>query len=310
MKKKGKGQIISLLMLLLATVIWGAAFVAQQAGTVLPFFTFNSSRSLIAAAVLLPAALFSRNRDRKEGRHYSTKVQVTGGIVCGILLAVATTCQQAGMTVNAGDPANVSKAGFITALYIVIVPILGIFFGHRPGWPHWIGVCMAGAGLYMLSVSGGFAVAPGDLLLMGCALAFSFHILILSRIANRVNGMLLSFTQFLVTGVLTGIGALIFDRASWSDILGVIWPLLYMGVVSSGVAYTLQIFAQKALDPTVATLVMSLESVFAALFGFLLLNETLTPRELAGCCLVFGAVLLAQFADPIKAFLEKKFKRQ
>ena len=213
-----------------------------------------------------------------------------------VLLGSGSLLQQAGIQFT-----TAGKAGFLTALYIVIVPVLGIFLGRRPGAKVWIGVMIALVGAYLLSVTtgeaGGLAIGPGDLLVLLSAVFFSLHILTVDRVAGQLDGVALSCVQFFVAGVLSTVLALFLEKPDFSGLLQAWGPLLYTGVLSSGVAYTLQILGQQRVQPTVASLILSLESVFAAVAGWIVLQEPLSPREIAGCVLVFAAVVLAQLPD-------------
>lgn len=287
----------------LAAFIWGTAFVAQSVGMdYLGPCTFNAARSFIGGAALLPVIFVSsRWKKRRAGEGVKgqpgpfwrkNKALLLGGGLCGILLGVASLLQQAGIsTVTPG------KAGFLTALYIVLVPILGLFAGKYPGWKVWVAVAAALAGIWCLSVRGDFSIAPGDLLVIASALFFSFHILVVDRFSPFVDGVQLSCLQFFVAGLLSTAAALLWETPEWEKMLAAWGPLLYTGVLSSGVAYTLQILGQKTTRPTVASLILSLESVFAALAGWVVLREPLSPKELFGCAMVFGAVILAQLPD-------------
>lgn len=291
------------LLLALAAFIWGTAFVAQSVGMdYLGPCTFNAARSFIGGVALLPAAFVSsRWRKRKAGESgekqsslfwQRNKTLLLGGGLCGVLLGVASLLQQAGIsTVTPG------KAGFLTALYIVLVPILGLFIGKFPGWKVWVAAAVALAGIWCLSVRGDFSIAPGDLMVIASALFFSFHILAVDKFSSSADGVCLSCIQFFVAGTLSAAVALLWETPHWGELLAAWGPLLYTGVLSSGVAYTLQILGQKTTSPTVASLILSLESVFAALAGWVVLGEPLSPKELFGCALVFGAVILAQLPD-------------
>ena len=283
------------LMLLLAATIWGVAFVAQSIGMeYVGAFTFNSVRSLIGAAVLLPVIwLFNRNRSDSvqtaEEKKASRKVLITGGIFCGILLCLATNFQQFGIKYT-----TVGKAGFITACYIVIVPILGIFLKKKCSPFIWAAVLLALCGLYLLCIKDGFSIGKGDILVLICAFLFSLHILTIDYFSPKTDGVKLSCIQFLVSGILSGIPALILEDPSLSSILTAWMPILYAGALSSGVAYTLQIIGQKDMNPTVASLILSLESCISVLAGWLILGQKLSSRELFGCLIMFGAIILAQ----------------
>lgn len=280
-------------MLALAAFIWGTAFVAQSMGMDhLGPCTFNAVRSFIGCLVLLPAAalLVRRDRKRQSAGRDSLAPLFLGGAVCGVLLGAASLLQQTALqTVSSG------KAGFLTALYIVLVPVLGCFLGRRPDGRAWAAVGLALVGTWLLSVqSGSFSIAAGDLLLMGCALLFSVHILVVDHFSPHVNGVALSCIQFLVAGLLSTGAAFLWETPRAGDILLSWGPLLYTGVLSSGVAYTLQILGQKTTPPAAASLLLSLESVFAALAGWAVLGDLLSLRELLGCGLVFLAVILSQ----------------
>ncbi len=222
----------------------------------------------------------------KASRH----ILLIGGLCCGIALAVSSGFQQIGVANT-----TVGKAGFITALYIVIVPLLGIFLGKKVGALVWGGVGLAVIGMYLLCITEGFSISLGDLLVLICAVGFAVHILVIDHFSPKVDGVRMSCIQFFVCAVLSSIPMFIFETPSFSAILSAAMPILYTGVMSSGVAYTLQIVAQKDTDPTLASLLLSLESVFAVLAGWILLREGLSHRELLGCALVFAAVILAQW---------------
>lgn len=282
-------------MLMLTALIWGTAFVAQSVGMdYLGPCAFTATRNFIGCVALLPViALASRLRSGAQPEEAAPapgkKALFGWGAACGLLLGGATLLQQAGM-----QTASAGKAGFLTALYIVIVPVLGIFLGRRPGLKVWMGVVLALVGAYLLSVKGGAGIASGDLLVIASAVVFSLHILVIDSVPAGVDGVRLSCVQFLVAGVFALVLALFLETFTWRDILSAWVPLLYTGVVSSGVGYTLQILGQRTVNPTVASLILSLESVFAALAGWAILGQALSLRELFGCALVFVAVILAQ----------------
>ena len=294
-------------MLFLAALIWGFAFVAQSAGMeyVGPF-TFNAVRCVIGSLVLVPVALFYKPEESNgDGTKKSTRVEdetvkgswfsrnktlLLGGVSCGVFLGVATNLQQIGIMTT-----SVGKAGFLTALYIVLVPIAGLFFKKKCPATVWIGVVCSFAGLYLLCMTGGsFSLATGDLLLLGCAVVFTGHILVIDYFAPKVNGVWMSCIQFLTAGIISAIPMLFTETPTWEGIFAAKLPILYAGVMSCGVAYTLQILGQKNYNPTVAVLILSLESCFSVLGGFLILHETLSARELCGCALMFAAIILAQ----------------
>lgn len=280
------GQMRNSLLLLLTAFIWGAAFVAQSVGgEAVGCFTFNGVRSLIGALVLLPV-IWLMDAKKKEDQ----KTLITGGICCGVMLCIASNFQQFGISFT-----TVGKAGFITAMYILIVPILGLFMKKKPGLQVWLGVVLAMMGLYLLCMtSESFSLSKGDFLVLICAGFFSLHILIIDYFSPKVDGVRMSCIQFLVCGILSMVMAFIFETPEFSAILSGWLPILYAGVLSCGVAYTLQIVGQKNMDPTVASLILSLESVFSVLAGWLILNQTLSLRELSGCVLMFLAIILAQ----------------
>ena len=282
------------LLLTLTALIWGTAFVAQSLGMdYLGPFTFNGVRNFVAAVGLLPVIAFLRRRQGKaEARGAAANGRKTlwvGGVLCGLALGVASSLQQIGIQFT-----TVGKAGFLTALYIVIVPLLGLLLKKRVALPVWVSVVIAAAGTYLLSIQEDFTIAAGDLFVILCAVCFSVHILLVDRFSPSVNGVELSCIQFLVVGVFSTIVAFLVETPNVQDILRSWGPILYTGLISSGVGYTLQILGQKDTPPAVASLIMSLESVFAALSGWLLLGQGMTGREAVGCALVFAAVVLAQ----------------
>ena len=290
MKRRSTNNIL----LALTALIWGSAFVAQSVGMdYLGPFTFNSVRSFLGGAVLLPVIFFLRRQREKSGEGKAAsgdrKTLVIGGICCGTALAAASSLQQIGLVYT-----SAGKAGFITALYILIVPVLGLFFGRRAGMKVWIGVALAVAGMYFLCITDGFSISKGDFLVFLCAVIFSVHILVIDHFAPKVDGVSLSCLQFFVCGILCAVPMLAQEQPRFGEILEAWMPLAYAGVLSCGVAYTLQVIAQKNTDPTVASLLLSLESVFSVLTGWVILGERLSGRELFGCALVFAAVVLAQ----------------
>ena len=333
MSKRIKGNI----MLFLTALIWGTAFVAQSTGMdyVGPF-TYNGVRNMIAAIVLIPIIRvfdqMKRNsslspvslkadadgKESLEGNAFPTaslisanRLSLRYGAACGIFLFIASSLQQCGISMT-----TAGKAGFITALYIIIVPVLGIFLKKKISPVIWLCVVIAIIGFYLLCIKEGFSISTGDLLVLCCAFFFSLHILVIDHF-NRgtVDGVRMSQAQFLTVAILSVPFILLQEMPPmeisysaphllqtnvWAALLQNIWsarlPILYAAVMSSGVAYTLQILGQRYTDPTTATLLMSLESVFAALSGWLILHEHLSIRELAGCTLVFAAVLMAQLA--------------
>ncbi len=288
------------LLLLLTALIWGVAFVAQSvgAGYVGPF-TFNCARSVLGGLVLLPVILIldKVGITRKPQTKAEKKTLMIGGICCGAALAVASAFQQLGVART-----TVGKAGFITALYILIVPLLGwLFLKKKVGKLVWIGVGLALVGMYLLCMTEDFSISFGDLLVLICAFCFSIHILIIDHFSPKTDGVRLSCIQFFTAAVISGILMLLFEQPDLSAILSAWMPIAYAGIMSSGVAYTLQVGAQRDTDPTVASMLMSLESVFALLAGWVLLNQALSVKEMCGAVLVFCAIILAQLPEKRKA---------
>ena len=285
------------ILLVLTALIWGCAFVAQSVGMdyVGPF-TFNMARFLIGAIVLLPVIWFM-DRQRKTGAEKGAgqKTLIIGGICCGIALAVASTLQQWGILFT-----TVGKAGFITAMYIVIVPLLGIFIGKKVR-PLIIGcVAIAVVGFYFLCMTESLCLGLGDFLVLLCAIAFSIHILVIDHFSPKVDGVKMSAIQFLTAAIISAVPTLLWEQPVFTEILQAWQPVLYAGVMSCGVAYTLQIIAQKNADPTVASLLLSLESVFSVLAGWVLLGQGLSLKELFGCVLIFCAIILSQLPEKKK----------
>ncbi len=281
------------LLLLLTAMIWGAAFVAQSVGMdyVEPF-AFQAARSLLGCLTLLPAiAVLDRKNGPPSRTHTPQERRVLwrGGILCGLLLFAASNLQQFGLCYT-----SAGKAGFITAMYIVLVPIAGLFFRRRAGATVWVGVLLAACGLYLLCVTDGFSIGMGDILVFLCSIVFTAHILVIDHFSPHVDGVRMSCIQFFVTAVLSAVCSLIFESTTIDALLTCWLPIAYAGILSCGVGYTLQIIGQKYTTPTVASLLMSLESVFAVVFGGLLLHEQLSPREWIGCVLMLAAIILAQ----------------
>lgn len=282
---------------ILAATIWGTAFVFQSvsADRIGPF-SFNAIRGVIAAAMLAIVCLIAgrlRARGILPQKPRDCKQLLLGGICCGVALAVAANLQQMGLSdVSAG------KCGFITAMYIVIVPVLGLFLRRRVTPLVWCSVALAVAGLYFLCIDGAFSIGKGDLYVLLCALVFSIHILLIDHFTQTVDGIELSCVQFVVLTVLSGIAALLTETVSWADIKSCMGAFLYVGILSGGVAYTLQILAQKGSNPTVVSLLLSLESVIATISGAIILGDRMSGREYLGCALMMVAVVLAQLPMP------------
>nr|WP_251388475.1 DMT family transporter [Mediterraneibacter agrestimuris] len=296
-----KLQLRNSFLLLLTAAIWGVAFVAQSVGMdyVGPF-TFNMIRSVIGGIVLIPCIFLLDKISPKEKKELSAKEQkkerktlLTGGICCGILLAFATNFQQIGIQYT-----TVGRAGFITACYIIIVPLIGItFFKKKCRSTIWLAVILALVGLYLLCITEEFSIGYGDFLVLICSFLFSLHILVIDYFSPLVDGVKMSCIQFFVCGIVSGIPALFTETIVWTNVLQAWMPVLYAGVMSCGVAYTLQIVGQKNMNPTVASLILSLESCIAVLAGWIILGESLTSREVKGCILMFAAIVLAQMPE-------------
>lgn len=278
------------LLLLVAAVIWGVAFVAQSVGMdyVQPF-TFNGVRNLLGALVLLPVIYGMSGKKEVAGEKKESKTLWIGGIMCGMCLCVASSLQQIGIQYT-----TAGKAGFLTAMYIIIVPVIGLFLKKKCSPFVGVSIVLATVGLYFLSIKEGFQIEKGDIYVILCAVVFSIHILVIDYYAPKCNGVKLACIQFLVCGVLCSVIALVVEEPSLGGILAAWLPIMYAGVMSCGVAYTLQIIAQKGMNPTVASLILSLESVISVLAGWLLLHQTLSAREMIGCVIMFAAIILAQ----------------
>lgn len=281
---------------ILAALIWGISFVAQDmCAGILDAFTINATRSFIAFFVLILIYKFfkavrkKQNPDAEEEKP-DRKMVLLGGLCCGAALAISVNLQQAG--INAGTDAG--KAAFITALYVVMVPVLGLFFKRKLSLSVWIAVILAVVALYLLCIKDNLTFASGDLLILCCGFCFAVQILAVDYFVRFVDGVLLSCSQFFFCGIFSLICALIWGTSTISGIIECIWPILYLGVFSCGVAYTLQIVSQKGSNPTVVTILFSLESVFAVIFAAIILNERMSVREYCGCILMFIAVIIAQ----------------
>ena len=294
------------LILVTAALIWGLAFVAQSgAASLVPPFIFNALRSFIGAAALYIFNLFINRKDgmkffpeQKQDKIYFYKA----ALVCGICLAISINFQQFGIAVYPKGVASEARAGFITALYVILVPIFSVFLRKRISMSVWMGVIIAMAGIYLLCFSGGIGgIYLGDILIFACAISFSLHIMAVDNFLEKTGGIKLSIMQFCVAGGISLLLSLIFElnEIVFSNILSATPSILYLGLMSSGVAYTLQIVGQKYAEPAVASISMSLESVFAALGGWIISGNVLSGRELFGCSLVFAAIIIAQL-PPIK----------
>ena len=287
------------LILVLTAMIWGSAFVAQDdAGARLPAsFLISAARFTIGIAILIPVFFISSQKKNNGSpeRRAELKRSVKAGLICGAALFAATICQQFGITGGTDS----GKAGFITAMYCVLVPLGGVFLHKKISPLTWIAVTISPVGLYLLCIKpGGFSFIPSDLWVLASALLFTVQILAIDHFAGDCDGLLFSMTEFSVVAIVSWICALIFETGYIPQI-GLVWhDILYLGIMSCGVAYTLQIFAQRDTNPAVASIIMSLEAVFALLFGALILSQIPTGRELAGCAVMLAAVILSQFPQP------------
>lgn len=281
-------------LLLLAAFIWGIAFVAQSVGMEhLGPFSFGMARFFLGSIVLLPLVVFRRRQNRKKGiKAAGKKITWMAGICCGLALGVATSFQQMGLKYT-----TVGKAGFITTLYIIIVPIFGVFLKKKVRGRVWICAGIAAVGMYLLCMSESLHIGKGDLLVFVCAILFSIHILVIDYFSPLADGVEISCIQFLTAGVFSLVMMLLFEHPQITDFMVSWLPIAYAGIMSSGVAYTLQIIGQKDMDPTAASLLLSMESTFSVLAGWVILNQKLTLRELAGCALMFIAVILVQLPE-------------
>ena len=304
-----KNKLTSPLLLLLAAMLWGFAFAAQDAASGVPAFALGMSRSILGCIFLLPfIAVFDKIRGgnrrlvSKKGVDF-TKEELLGGALCGVILAAASAFQQLG--INGGTDGG--KAGFITAIYVILVPIYALAIKKKAGINIWISVVISVVGFYLLCISEDLSVVPSDMLVLISSLLFPLHILFIDYFSPRVDGIRLSCIQFLTASVLNAILALIFEGGLHLDLVGAsILPVVYLGIVSSGIAYTLQIIGQKGVNPSAASIILSLESVFGIIGTALFLGKTLSMREYLGCFIVLIAVILSQI-DPatIKNFVRK-----
>ncbi|MCK5838867.1 MAG: DMT family transporter [Bacteroidales bacterium] len=288
-------------LLLLASVIWGIAFVAQRKGMeYIGPFTYNGIRFALGGGVLMVFIWF---RDKWNNNPAVTlspdhrKILIKGGIIAGLLVFGGASLQQVGLVYT-----SAGNAGFITGLYVVIVPILGLLFKHKPGFGVWIGAFLAVVGMYFLSVTGRFNISKGDLFVFACSFFFAAHVLYIGFISRHVNVLKLAVFQYIVCSVLSLLVAVVFETIQWQSIVDATIPILYGGLLSVGIAYTLPIIAQKKAPPAHAAIILSMEAVFAVIAGWLILNEILTVRGIIGCGLMLAGMLLAQ----LQAFMIKK----
>lgn len=297
-------QLRNTLLLMGASFIWGTAFVAQSVGADhMGPYSFLAGRSWLACVFLLGLMAVLRkagktNSAAEPGFWQNRKVLVKGGTCCGIALFAASAAQQMGIGTT-----STAKAGFMTALYVVLVPVFGVFFGRRPGVKLWCCVAASVVGLYLLCLAGHdtLSLTGGEWMLLGCAFLFCLQIMLVDHFSPQLDGIQLSFVEFFTVSVLSTVFMLLFEHPTVEQFRLAAVSIAYCGIMSSGVAYTLQIVGQKALDPTIASLAMCLESVFSALGGWVLLHQSLSPREGVGCVLIFAAVVLAQLPAPQRA---------
>ena len=297
-----KEKIRNSILLLLTAVIWGTAFVAQSVGMdYIGPFTFNAARFLIGGTVLIPLIVYRSKKNpllknqTLEEKRKNQKTAWIGGVCCGIALCGASLLQQMGI-----QHTTVGKAGFITTLYIIIVPLIELFFGKKFAKKIWLGAVMAVIGLYLLCINENFSIGKGDFLILVCAILFAIHILIIDHFSPKADGVVLSAIQFFVSGFISVIGAILVENPNPAAMLDAIVPILYAGVMSCGVAYTLQVIGQKNISPTVASMILSLESVISVLAGWIILGEALSAKEIVGCVIVFMAVVLVQLPEKKK----------
>lgn len=293
------------LILCTAALIWGLAFVAQSgAADKVPSFTFNALRSFIGAFALF---VFWKVLNIKQKESFFPKEKgerknyYKAAVVCGVCLAVSMNLQQFGIAIYPKGAAVEARAGFLTALYVILVPIMSVFLRKKINPFVWVGVLVAIIGVYCLCLGGGITgIYFGDVLLFCCAISFATHILAVDKYVGFTGGIKLSILQFFVVGVISSILSVIFDTVNWQLVLMATPQILYLGIMSSGVAYTLQIVGQKYAEPAVASITMSLESVFAALGGVIISGNMLSVNEVVGCALVFVAIIVAQIPEFIK----------
>lgn len=295
-KKKTLGGNLALLT---AAFIWGTSFVAQSVGMEsVEGFTFNGLRMLMGSAALLPLILFMQLKKAKTDTRTKAEkkkqnlIQLKCGIICGLILFCASNLQQFAFNYTSSG-----KIGFITALYMLLVPILGLILKQKQRLFVWIAVALGCFGAYLLCVDGTMSIGKGEILTLGCSVFYAIHILYIDSVVDRVDGVVLSCTQFFVVGIISVICMFIFETPQISSINAAIVPMLYSGIMSSGVAYTLQIIGQKNTQPAVASLLMCLESVFAVLAGWVVLHEALSTRELIGCLVMFVAIILTKLPE-------------
>jgi len=300
-----KKALVGNVLLLLTAIIWGTAFAAQRVGMdhIEPF-TFGASRYVLATLVLIPIIIFFDGRKKKAPDYVAPTPQevqeenrqtLKGGILCGMALFIASSFQQIGIQYT-----SAGKTAFITALYIVLVPVFGLFLKKKVTWLTWLGVALSAVGLYLLCIKEGFTIEMGDFIVFLCSICFAVHILLCDHFTDKANPLKLSFLQFFVCCILSWIAAFAVETPTIAGIAAAGFAIFYCGVFSAGVGYTLQMVAQKDTDPTIASLLMSLESVFGAVGGYFILHEVLSVKELIGCVVMFAAIIVAQIPLPEK----------
>ncbi len=306
---KNKGKFLGPFYCILAAVVWGLSFVAQSEGASIGTFTFNAMRMLLGGTVLIPFAVISvikgaKSDSPEEKSKNSLKNVLIGSACCAVPFFIGCNLQQQAFFLDLGP----GKVGFITALYMVLVPIAGIFMKQKLRLNIWTGVVLGVVGLYLLSVpAGGFSIGSGEIIAIFGAFAFAAHILVIDHFCNKVNNIALSCAQYLIAGIVSAFCMFIFEEPSFDAIKGAGVEIAYAGIMSCAVAFTAQIFGQKYTQPAIASILLCLESVFAVLFGWLILHEQLSSRELIGCAIMFTAIILTQLpADLFK--LKRKEK--
>lgn len=294
MQKEQRAMLRATSLLFIAAFIWGTAFVAQRVGsfTIEPF-TFNGVRVLLAGLSLLPVVLILEKRKGKNGTKEPAPLRqrplIWGGLICGVILFAASSLQQIGI-----GHTTAGKAGFITALYVIFVPLIGLFTGRRIRLVLWLCILATTIGLYLLCIKEDFSINKGDALVLASAVFYALHIIAIDRFSPRVGSVHLSCAQFFVAGIISVIFMFAFESPDVSALLACWFPLMYAGILSCGVAYTCQIMGQRRVSPAATSLILCLEAVFAAVAGWVILRELLTLRELAGCIIILGAVAVSQ----------------
>ena len=293
----------SSIMLFFTSIIWGLAFVAQTQGMeFIGPFTFTAARSLVAIIFLyLTYVFFNKTSKSYREQKFDMKRTIRGGVLCGLVFTFGINFQQIGLVYT-----TAGKASFLTALYIVFIPIIGLFYGKKINRKLQLCIVLAMIGTYLMSVKGSLSMNIGDLITIFGSIVFAIHILMLSEFSKDTNAVLVSLIQFAVCGFFSLIAALIFEGIDMSAILKSYLAILYVGILSSGVGFTIQLMALKELDPVVASMISSLESVFGAVFGWLILSQSMSEREIIGGIIIFVATLIAQL--PIEVYLKKKLE--